>query len=59
MRGQGGETAFSVPFLAMVFHAIGLNAMHPSESKRDVLETSTMAVRDMVVMLQDKTNSSS
>jgi len=48
MRRQGGETALSLPFLAMIFHAVGLNVMDPSERKRDVLEASTRVVRDMI-----------
>ena len=46
------ETAFGPPFLAMIFHAVGLNAIDPSEMKRDVLEVSTREVRDMIAMVE-------
>ena len=51
MRRQpevSGETAFGVPFLATTFHATGLKNINPSERKREVLEVSTRAVRDIV-----------
>jgi hypothetical protein len=47
---QGGETALGLPFLATTFHDAGMNAMNPSERKRDVLEASTRASRDMIAM---------
>jgi hypothetical protein len=50
MRRQSGETALGLPFLATIVHAVGLNVMNPSERKRDVLEASTRAVRDMIAM---------
>ena len=40
--------ALGLPFLATIFHAVGLNVMDPSERKRDVLEASRRAVRDMI-----------
>jgi hypothetical protein len=43
-------TAFGLPFLAMIFHAVGLKAMNPRERKRDGLEVSTR--RDMFVMVK-------
>jgi hypothetical protein len=49
MRRYGGETALDLPFLATIFHAVGLNVMDPSERKRDVLEVSRRAVGDMPV----------
>jgi hypothetical protein len=51
MQRHDGETALGPPFLAAIFHAVGLNAMDPSERKRDVLEVSTREVRDMIAML--------
>jgi hypothetical protein len=50
MRRQSGETALGLPFLATIFHAVGLNVMDTSERKRDVLEASTRVVRDMIAM---------
>ena len=42
--------ALGPPFLAIIFHAIGLNVMNPSESKREILEASTRAVRDTIAV---------
>ena len=50
MRRQDGDTVHCLPFLATMFHAAGLNVMNPSERKREVLEISTMAVSDMIVV---------
>ena len=36
-----------LPFLATIFHTVGLNVMDPREIKRDVLDVSTRALRDM------------
>jgi len=47
---KDGETEFVIPFLATMFHAVGLNVMDPSERKRDVLDASTRALRDMIAM---------
>jgi hypothetical protein len=51
MRRLAGETGLGLPFLATIFHAVGLKVMSPSERKRDVLEASRRAVRDMIAML--------
>jgi hypothetical protein len=40
-----------LPFLATIFHIAGLKAMDPSERKRDVLDASTKALRDMMAKL--------
>ena len=37
-----------LPFLATMFHAVGLNVMDARESKRDILEASRRALRDML-----------
>ena len=36
-----------LPFLATMFHAVGLNVIDPMERKSDVLDTSRKALRDM------------
>ena len=45
-----GKTRFGLPFLATMLHAAGLNVMNPSERKRDILDVSTKALRDMIAM---------
>jgi|SRR6267142_2855756 len=42
------QTGSGLPFLAMMFHAAGLNVMDAREMKRDVLDTSRRALRDMI-----------
>lgn len=42
--------ADGLPFLATMFHAVGLNVIDPRERKRDVLDVSTRALRDMIAM---------
>jgi hypothetical protein len=39
--------AAGLPFLATMFHAVGLNVMDARESKRDILEASRRALRDI------------
>ena len=41
------EKTHDLPFLATIFHTVGLNVMDPSERRRDVLDASTRALRDM------------
>jgi hypothetical protein len=36
------------PFLATIFHAVGLNVIDPRERKRDILDESMRALRDMI-----------
>ena len=36
-----------LPFLATIFHTVGLNVIDPSEMKRDVLDVSMRALRDI------------
>ena len=40
--------ADDLPFLATMFHAVGLNVIDARERKRDVLDASTRALRDMI-----------
>jgi hypothetical protein len=47
MRRRGAD---GVPFLATMFHAVGLNVIDPRERKREVLDASTRALRDMIAM---------
>ena len=37
-----------LPFLATMFHAVGLNVIDPKERKSDVLDTSRKALSDMI-----------
>ena len=48
--GRGHQGADDLPFLATMFHAVGLNVIDPRERKRDVLDASTRALRDMIAM---------
>jgi hypothetical protein len=48
MDAEGGAMEWpGLPFLATIFHAIGLNVIDPSERKREVLDVSTRVLRDM------------
>ena len=48
MEAEGGVVKWpGLPFLATIFHTVGLNVMDPSERNRDVLDVSTRALRDM------------
>ncbi|KAN0120684.1 hypothetical protein V8E52_003953 [Russula decolorans] len=44
-----------LPFLATIFHAEGLNVIDSRERKRDVLDASTRALRDMIAMSWSRT----
>jgi hypothetical protein len=46
-RGRGVD---GLPFLATMFHAVGLNVIDARERKRDVLDASTRAPKDMIAM---------
>ena len=43
-----GGGATGLPFWATKFHAVGLNVMDARERKRDNLDESTKALRDMM-----------
>ena len=45
-----------LPFLATMFHAVGLNVIDAKESKSDVLDTSRKALGDMIakVVVKEK-----
>jgi hypothetical protein len=49
-EGEGGDKdkAISLPFLATIFHTVGLKVMDPSERKREDLDASMRALRDMI-----------
>ena len=48
MYAEGGAVKWpGLPFLATIFHTVGLNVMDPSERNKDILEVSTRALRDM------------
>jgi hypothetical protein len=48
MRRRGAD---GLPFLATMFHAVGLKVIDARERKRDVLEASTRALRDMIAVV--------
>ena len=47
MQRRGAD---GLPFLATMFHAVGLNVIDARERKRDVLDVSTRALKDMIAM---------
>jgi hypothetical protein len=52
MDANARQGADGLPFLATMFHAVGLKVIDPRERKRDVLDASTRALvlRDMIAM---------
>jgi len=50
MDAKAGRGAYGLPFLATMFHAVGLNVIDARERKREVLDVSTRTLRDMIAM---------
>ena len=48
MDAKAGRASDGSPFLATMFHAVGLNVIDARERKSDVLDESMREVRDMI-----------